>query len=150
MNIIMCLMSIITDFAGKTIFWLGRIMLILLPVGISYSKNLGKDQKTFLELIEDGQICFIAFSISASSIVNILAMWWKKQKVTVFEMLVFLILFGLSFTSTGSYHLFDNLFNKEKDQDGFNQNRKNCRNLWIKRILGAITSLSFLVDVCWV
>ena len=41
----MCLMSIITDFAGKTIFWLGRIMLILIPVGISYSKNLGKDQK---------------------------------------------------------------------------------------------------------
>lgn len=134
----------------KIMFWFLRIGIILIPVGLSYWKNFSKDKKMFRELIDDGQVCFIAFSIAASSVVNILAMWFYRQKLNACEVIIFFILFALAFLSTGFFQLFDiTPFAKENNQDDFNRSRKIFRHQSIEVVLEFIAFFSYIVDVIW-
>ena len=118
----------------NVIFWLFRAVIVFVPVFFSYLAilfNIGRTgRKTMLELLCSGQICFIAFSISAS------------------EIAVFLILLLASFSSILFYYLFNDMFEyKGVQSESYENEREKCRNIGIFIILGVVMLFSFVADV---
>ena len=135
----------------NVIFWLFRAVIVFVPVFFSYLAilfNIGRTgRKTMLELLCSGQICFIAFSISASSLANILAAWCRRMP-TLFEIAVFLILLLASFSSILFYYLFNDMFEyKGVQSESYENEREKCRNIGIFIILGVVMLFSFVADV---
>ena len=132
-----------------TILWGTRVVIVLFPVGLYYFTIFVKEKRKFQELIEDGQVCFITFSIAASSFVNILAMLIKENATILrkgFGVIILIILVLLSAISTNFYNWF-NTFNEEENQEAFNKDRKGIRNLSIFILLGTTIFFSFIADV---
>ena len=134
------------------IFWFFRIVITFIPVLFSnlaaaYNfAHMGK--KSFLDLLSDGQICFIACSIAASSIVNLLEAWLKTRP-TLFAVFVFFVLLMISLLSIVFYFFFKGVFNTEEATSEVDVVRwtKN-RNISVVTILMVVLVFSLIADVC--
>ena len=134
------------------IFWSFRIVITFIPVlfsnlAVAYNfANMGK--KTFLDLLSDGQIYFLACSIAASSIVNLLEVWLEIRP-TLFSVFVFFILLIIALLSIVFYFFFKSVFNTEKAIAGPDIARwTRYRNKSVISILVVVLIFSFIADVC--
>lgn len=159
-------------------FWLFRTAIIFIPVCFSYTAaklniNSSRSYKSytqeegdnlFLALMADGQVCFISFSIAASSITNFLAIWILRQP-TLIEIFVFFVLLIISFFSMLLYYLFNGMFvyidetqikpdvnKQEKDEEQYdyteyNKERIRKRNVFITFTLLTVIGFSLIADV---
>ena len=133
------------------IIWFFRIAITFVPVLFSnlaaaYNfAHMGK--KSFLDLLSDGQICFLACSIAASSIVNLLEAFVDK-KLTLFSALVFFVLLMIALLSIVFYFFFKGVFNtKDATSEADIARWTRYRNRSVVAILVVVLVFSFIADV---
>ena len=131
----------------RIFFWACKVVLIFVPTILSYLGIIFNDGKkrTFLELIGDGQICFLVFSMAAASMTNTLTLS-RKRPLEFFEVSSVFILFLASLFSTAFYYFFNSVFMERSDDDIYNKNRVYYRNWGIFIILGIVTVLYFIIE----
>ena len=131
-----------------TILWLFRVISIFIPTILSYLMPVfrGGTKKTLFELMEDGQICFIVFSIAVSSIAHTLGLSLTRPLI-LFEVASIAILFLASLFSIAFYYLFNNVLTEKNNDDVYNKSRKQLRNWGVFVILGVVMLLSFIAEV---
>lgn len=132
----------------RMIFWLFSVITIFVPTILTYLMPIFRSgtKKTLFELMEDGQICFIVFSIAGSSIAHTLILSIKRPLI-LFEATSVAILFLASLLSIAFYYMFNNVFAEKNNDDVYNQRRKQLRNLAVFAILGVVVLLSFITEV---
>ena len=143
-------------------FWFVRSIIICFPtvfsyLGVFFSMNKAErtdggtgsnesNKKTLLDLLGDGQICFIAFSVAASSITNLFELCLKRS-LTFGEIIVFVFLWIASFSSIAFYYYFNKVFVEKQNDDVYSKERISYRNKAIYIILGFVVALSLITDV---
>ena len=153
-------------------FWFVRSIIICFPTIFSYlgvffsmSKTERTDQsdqndkadwtngaissqnkKTIFDLLGDGQICFIAFSVAASSITNLFELCLKRS-LMFGEIIVFVFLWIASFSTIAFYYYFNKVFVEKQNDDVYSKERISYRNKAIYLILGFVVVLSLITDV---
>ena len=121
------------------IIWFFRIAITFVPVLFS---NLAA-----ADLLSDGQICFLACSIAASSIVNLLEAFVDK-KLTLFSALVFFVLLMIALLSIVFYFFFKGVFNtKDATSEADIARWTRYRNRSVVAILVVVLVFSFIADV---
>ena len=132
----------------RMIFWLFKVITIFVPTILTYLMPIfrGGTKKTLFELMEDGQICFIVFSIAVSSITHTLGLALTRPLI-LFEVASIATLFLASLFSIAFYYWFNNVLTEKNNDDVYNQRRKQLRNLAVFAVLGIVMLLSFITEV---
>ncbi len=132
------------------IMWFVRFLFSLLPTLLFYStialtgKREGKNfLEWVLDLIGDGQLCLISFTLATSSIVNLLQKWLHNNSNT-WELLILIILILFTIASIWLHFMLNGAYGGNKQTTNIDIK---LRNWLIFIILGIVVLFSFITDV---